>query len=232
MGLVFLSGGANPGRRLAVAASLLFAAAALSACSSSPPPYGTNEPPDALDRVREMDLRPRVPGPVSTADTGTGDARPQLYYGSGSDPAGSSGAASSPPGASNGSEGVSLNFEDAPIGAVAKVILGDILGVGYSVDPRVQGTISLSSGRPIPKSQVLFVLESALRMSNAVLVHDAGGYRIVPADDATGTGDVSRAEKGSKVEPGYGISVVPLQHISVQNVMKLVDSFATKPGAV
>ena len=44
---------------------------------------------------------------------------------------------------------------------VAKAVLGDILGVGYAVDPRVQGTISLSSGKPVPKSDLLFVLESA-----------------------------------------------------------------------
>jgi general secretion pathway protein D len=74
-----------------------------------------------------------------------------------------------------------LNFEDSPVSAVAKVILGDILGVGYSIDPRVQGTISLSSGRPVPKSEVLFVLESALHTSNAVLMHDAGAVHIVPA---------------------------------------------------
>src|SRR6202007_1443469 len=104
-------------------------------------------------------------------------------------------------------EGVSLNFEDAPIGAVAKVILGDILGVGYSVDPRVQGTVSLSSGRPIPKSDVLFVLESALKTSNAVLVHEAGGYRIVPADDAIGSGRVDRVKSSAKGHAGYGISV-------------------------
>jgi len=94
-----------------------------------------------------------------------------------------------------------LNFEDSPVSAVAKVILGDILGVGYSVDPRVQGTISLSSGRPVPKSQVLFVLESALHTSNAVLVHDAGGYHIVPADDAVGSGHVDRAGEGRNLEP-------------------------------
>jgi len=118
------------------------------------------------------------------------------------------------------------------VSAVAKVILGDILGLGYSVDPRVQGTVSLSSGRPIPKSDVLFVLESALKTSNAVLVHDAGGYRIVPADDAVGSGRVDRSASGRNVESGYGISVVPLRHVSVQTVMKLLDSFATKPGAV
>ncbi|MGB6373196.1 MAG: secretin N-terminal domain-containing protein, partial [Methylocella sp.] len=116
--------------------------------------------------------------------------------------------------------------------AVAKVILGDILGVGYSIDPRVQGTVSLSSGRPVPKSQVLFVLESALHTSNAVLVHDAGGYHIVPSDDAVGSGAVDRAGEGRNPEPGYGISVVPLQHVSVQTIAKLLESFAAKPGSI
>jgi type II secretory pathway component GspD/PulD (secretin) len=65
--------------------------------------------------------------------------------------------------------------------------------VGYAIDPRVQGTISLSSGRPVPKSQLIFILEGALRTTNAVLMHDAAGYRIVPADDAVGNGHIDRA---------------------------------------
>ncbi|MGH6830676.1 MAG: secretin N-terminal domain-containing protein, partial [Methylocella sp.] len=115
---------------------------------------------------------------------------------------------------------------------MAKVILGDILGVGYSIDPRVQGTISLSSGRPVPKSEVLFVLESALHASNAVLLHDAGGYHIVPSDDAVGSGRLDRAGEGRNPEPGYGISVVPLRHVSVQTITKLLESFAARPGSI
>ena len=42
--------------------------------------------------------------------------------------------------------GYTLNFENAPISQVAKSVLGDILGLGYVIDPRAQGTISLSSG--------------------------------------------------------------------------------------
>src|SRR5262249_42879767 len=161
-------------------------------------------------------------------DTGTGDARPQLFFG-GAEGHSDANNPPPPPGATNAGEGVTLNFEDAPVSAVAKVILGDILGVGYSIDPRVQGTVSLSSGRPVPKSDVLFILESALRMSNAVLVHDAGGYRIVPADDAVGSGRVDRPGRTSDAQPGYGISVILLKHVSVQTVMKLLDSFGTKP---
>ena len=55
---------------------------------------------------------------------------------------------------------------------MAKAILGDILGVGYTIDPRVQGTVSLSSGRAVPRKDLLFVLENALRMSGVALVRD------------------------------------------------------------
>src|ERR1700732_1448979 len=223
-------------RRPARGAALFLLASAMLAACTVPPPVGANEPPDAVDRIRAVDLQPRFPQSSPNADTGSAGNRPQLYYGSSGGQAMGPAAASPDPGTGPGastapSDGVNLNFEDSPVSAVAKVILGDILGVGYSIDPRVQGTISLSSGRPVPKSQVLFVLESALHTSNAVLVHDAGGYHIVPADDAVGSGRVDRAGEGRNPEPGYGISVVPLQHVSVQTITKLLESFAAKPGS-
>jgi general secretion pathway protein D len=87
-------------------------------------------------------------------------------------------------------EGYDLNFENVPVATLAKVILGDILGVGYTIDPRVQGTVSLASGRPVPKSDILFVLENALRLSNVALVRDVLGYRLLPIGEAIGTGQV------------------------------------------
>nr|WP_244406215.1 type II secretion system secretin GspD [Methylocella silvestris] len=205
----------------------------VAACAQTPLIGGGNEAPDAVDRVRGLDLQPRFPKSSDTVNTGVGgNDRPQLYYGSAADgaapPPGGSDSAGAGSGAGGG--GVDLNFENAPITAVAKVILGDVLGVGYAVDPRVQGTITLSSGRPVPKSRLLSVLESALRTSNAVLVNDAGGYRIIPVDDAVGNGSVDRG--GSRLEPGYGMTVVPVQHVSVQTINKLLEGFATRPGAI
>ena len=57
-------------------------------------------------------------------------------------------------------DGFDLNFENTPVATVAKVVLGDIMGVGYVIDPRAQGTISLSSGRAVAKKDLLFVLEA------------------------------------------------------------------------
>jgi general secretion pathway protein D len=211
---------------------LVFASAMLASCSSTPP-IGANEPPDSLDRVRSINLEPRTLDATGTISTGTAGNRPQVYYGSSGSQVMVDVDANSPSsGSEGGGEGITLNFEDTPVSAVAKIILGDYLGVGYAIDPRVQGTISLSSGRPVPKSQLLFVLESALRTTNAVLVHDAGGYRIVPADDAVGSGRIDRMDTHHDPEPGYGVSVVPLRHVSVQTITKLLESFATKPGSI
>ena len=129
-------------------------------------------------------------------------------------------------------EGYSLNFENTPVAAVAKVILGDILAVGYTIDPRAQGTVTLASGRPIPKKDVLFVLENALRTSNLVLVRDAGVYRIIPASEAAGSGGLDVASDGKSPEPGYGVTAIPLQHVSVQTISKLLEGFAVKAGTV
>src|ERR1700759_3360528 len=126
--------------------------------------------------------------------------------------------------------GFDLNFESAPVATVAKVVLGDILQTGYTIDPRVQGTVSLVSVRPVPKSDIIFVLENALRISGVVLVRDTSGYRLSPVGDAVGAGHVDFA--ASNPEPGYGVSVVPLQYVSAQTLLKLMDSFATKPGVV
>ena len=111
---------------------------------------------------------------------------------------------------------------------MAKVILGDVLGVGYTIDPRVQGTVTLASVRPVPKADALYVLENALRMSGVALVRDRSGYRLLPAAEA-GPGGIDRT---ASAEAGQGISVVPLRYVSAQNVFKLLDAFGVKASTV
>ncbi len=90
--------------------------------------------------------------------------------------------------------------------------------------PRVQGTVTLASVRPVPKADALYVLENALRMSGVALVRDRSGYRLLPAAEA-GPGGIDRT---ASAEAGQGISVVPLRYVSAQNVFKLLDAFGVK----
>ena len=178
------------------------------------------------DQLRAIDLSPKAPFP--TSDGGIGNPHPSaaaIYLGDTTAPV----RAATDTGADATGDGYDLNFENAPVTTVAKVILGDILGVGYIIDPRVQGTITLASGRAVSKADVLFVLENALRMSNVAMVRDRNGYRLIPAADATGSGFVDTDEA---TRAGYGISVVPLRYVSAQAMLKLLDGFGIKPNAV
>lgn len=221
-----LIGRGPSGFRLAAAVVL---AAALAACSFLPE---DRRAPGVVDQVRAIDLSPRQPTPLAQPAAPADDRQPVEYVASSTAPAvvdyGAAGGGPSNP--SRGGEGYDLNFENTPLATVAKVVLGDILGVGYIIDPRVQGNISLASGRPVPKADLLFVLESALKTANVALVRDAAGYRLVPLGEAAGTGNMDA--NAGQVEPGYGLTVVPLRYVSAQTLLPLVDSFATRGGSV
>jgi general secretion pathway protein D len=201
---------------------------------------------DFFDQIREVDLTPppqqRVKaGARITPETGL---RGTTYNGDGSiatpgnaprtgarnaepDP---TPTGSLPDGAQEKSDkGYEINFENTPVATVAKAILGDILGIGYTIDPRVQSTVSLSSGRAVPRKDLLFVLESALRMSGVALVREGQGYRLIPSTEAVATGSADWARDPTA---GYGISVIPLQYVSAQTLIKLLDNYAAKPGTV
>ena len=180
---------------------------------------------DIAEKINNLDIQPR-----QVADSGASGirqqspSRPAIYLSDGTVPPG---AALAERGGAGG--GYDLNFENAPVATVAKVILGDVLKVGYAIDPRVQGTVTLASVRPVPKADALYVLENALKMSGVSLVRDRGGsYRLIPAAEA-GPGNIDR---GDVADAGQGISVVPLRYVSAQNMFKLLDGFGVKAGAL
>jgi general secretion pathway protein D len=216
-------------RNVCAMAFVLCTVTLLASCNSATLGTATTNAPgdiDVLDKVRSLDIMPRQPEAVNASQTNVGErSRAAVYEGTVITDIPDVRAERSPTG-----NGYDLNFENTPVTTVAKVVLGDILNTGYTIDPRVQGTVSLVSVRPVPKSDIIFVLENALRLSGVVLIRDSAGYRLTPLGDAVGAGRVDSA--AASPEPGYGVSVVPLQYVSAQTIRKLMDSFATKPGSV
>jgi general secretion pathway protein D len=205
---------------------MLWSAGLLGSCNSTTVGTADSNDIDVLDKVRSLDILPRQPQQANTVTTATSPHSHAAVF-EGSEVTSVSEVRPQP--VASGS-GFDLNFENTPVATVAKVVLGDILGIGYTIDPRVQGTVSLVSVRPVAKSDIVFVLEDALRLSGVVLIRDTAGYRLTPLGDAVGAGRVDAS--ASSAEPGYGISVVPLQHVSAQTLLKLMDSFATRAGTV
>lgn len=120
-----------------------------------------------------------------------------------------------------------LNFEGADIRDVAKVIF-DTLKTNYTVDPQVQGEVTVQTSRPLTREQLLPTLETVLRMSNAVLVREGGMYRIIPAAGAVQRGNVVPKLRSGGV--GYGVRIVPLRYVSAAEMQNIIAPFLPEGG--
>lgn len=117
-----------------------------------------------------------------------------------------------------------LNFDDADLGEVAKVMLGDMLRVNYVLSPKVAGKVSLQTARPLSDDELIPTLEMLLKMNGAVLIRDKGLYRIEP--DATATINAPGARlgvPGQSLPSGYQLRVVPLRYVGVQEMQKVLE---------
>ena len=80
-------------------------------------------------------------------------------------------------------EPVTLNFVNAEIEAVARTMAA-ITGRNIVVDPRVKGTINLSTERPLAPSAAFNQFTATLRLSGFTVVDVGGLLKVVPEADA------------------------------------------------
>ncbi|MDQ3189507.1 MAG: type II secretion system protein GspD, partial [Pseudomonadota bacterium] len=80
-------------------------------------------------------------------------------------------------------DAVLLNFVNADIDAVVRAI-GQYTGRNFVIDPRVKGTLSLSTERPVTRQQAYDQLLTALRLQGFTIVQTGNVARVVPEADA------------------------------------------------
>ncbi|KRR02841.1 hypothetical protein CQ12_07170 [Bradyrhizobium jicamae] len=126
---------------------------------------------------------------------------------------------------------VVLNLASVPLQQAAKTVLGDMIGVNYVVDPRVDGVISVQTTRPVSKAEALEMFQTALVPIGAVLVQSRGTYRIAPADQAA-TGAIATGDgPADSAIAGNGIRVVSLKYVSATEVARVLEPMVPK-GAI
>ena len=97
-----------------------------------------------------------------------------------------------PIGGVNGKDGVTLNIVEASIAEAAKSILGDVLGVPYTVSDRVKGTITIQMTKAFPKTRCF----RSSKMSCAVRVRPSSCRREPTAPSGQRSGRVRSAQDG------------------------------------
>jgi general secretion pathway protein D len=110
----------------------------------------------------------------------------------------------------------SLNFDDADLGEVAKVILSDILGQNYVLSPKVTGKVTLNTTEPLSKAELLPTLEMVLGMNNAALVKDGKIYHIEPKTEALYSSTIAGDSTG------YQSRVIAVRNVAAQEIADIL----------
>lgn len=132
-----------------------------------------------------------------------------------------------------GGGNITLNFENTNLREVVKVILGDLLNANYSIDPGVQGAVTLQTSQPLSRKDLIPTLELLLRMNGAALVPQIGLYNVVPRDSAMrGMLAPQLGNSGQALPRGYSVRIVPLTYIAAGEMEKILEPFAAAGNVV
>jgi general secretion pathway protein D len=207
---------------------LCLAALALASC---------NTPSAMLDSAGQVDLTAKSPRKITNRNdgpvkTGSQAGRYEVIPGMSAADFGDGGAGDPPAGVGALDDGkFTVNVDQASLPESAKLILGETLGYNYTVDPRVQGTVTLVSNRSLSGRELISAYEAALRLAGAALIQSEGNYKIVALQEVL-DGEMGTPDLGKGVSPGYGVNAIPLRYVSPASVMELLDGFIARSGSV
>lgn len=212
--------------RLARPLVICIAAAMLASC---------NTPSAMLESSNQIDLTAKTPRKVASRNDGPAagprnvTGRYQVFpgvnaaLGDGGEP---------PPGIGAQDDGkFTVNVDQASLAESAKLILGETLGYNYTIDPRVQGTVTLVSNRPLTGRELMSAYEASLRLAGAALIQSEGNFKIVALQEVL-DGEMGTADLSTRVSAGYGVNAIPLRYVSPANIMELLDGFIARSGSV
>jgi general secretion pathway protein D len=118
---------------------------------------------------------------------------------------------------------ITLDFKDADIQEVARVILGDLLKANYAIDPDVAGAVTLQTGKPITRQALIPALEAVLEGRGARLVAYGNIYRVTrqPGIAAAAMGGIGVGP--IRIPDGAGLRVFPLEYINAEEMAKILQ---------
>lgn len=217
--------------RFASLAGLIVFCSVLAGCESAPRAPGASETPASTTGI---DQPTPLTGPVSAESApqvsgGSPLPGPEIYPGRG---VSLQTQAAQPPVAIAEGGDVVLNFVNTEVREFVDTVLGKLLGVGYVIDPRVQGTVTLQTARPVPRSSVIGVIEDVLAMNGAALVQSGDVYKVIPLETAVSAPAIlSSGAAPVRLDRGFSLHVIPLRYASATALREVVEPFIP-PGRV
>jgi general secretion pathway protein D len=115
---------------------------------------------------------------------------------------------------------VSLNYVDADIKEVVRLILGSILKVNYTIDPGFQGTVTIQTPHPIKHDALLATLQGLLEQAGGTMTFRNGMFRISDSTDESIVSPII-----SSTSPESGTQVVSLRYASARQIATVIERY-------
>lgn len=114
---------------------------------------------------------------------------------------------------------VTLNFPNADVQAVAKAVLGVMLGLEFNVAPELHTPVTLTTQRPVSRADVLRLFETSLSSANLALIVRNGVYVVLPVEQARGQAPVV----GGSDSAAFASETIALKFVASDELRRLID---------
>lgn len=135
------------------------------------------------------------------------------------------------PAAAERAESFTFAFQDAPVAQVAQEILGSALGLSFTIDPAITGTMSFRIDRRLTRAQLLEAFEAALDANEIALVRNGDSLTLTPQSKAKGSAGIRMATDGVP-RAGYQVVAVPLSYVAPSEVAKAFEAMGNGKSVV
>ena len=125
---------------------------------------------------------------------------------------------------------IDLNLKNADLVEAIRV-LAETLGLNYSIDPKVKGTVNVRASGKLSESELLSIMETLLSINNATMIKGPGNlYKIVPMEKAA-----SRAlpvYSRGEVPPGMRAQVIFLEQTPAKEMVAVLKPLLSPAGSI
>lgn len=128
-------------------------------------------------------------------------------------------------------DAVMLNFEQAPLSEVVHSILGETLDLDYVIEHPVNGEVTLRTRSPIPRDQLLPILESLLQNNGVLMIRGPNDRFFVSGSPNARSTVPSYVSADSKLA-GFSNVIIPLQYISANEMAEILKPVAPQEAFV
>jgi general secretion pathway protein D len=130
-----------------------------------------------------------------------------------------------------GEESFQLAFEALDIRAIIQSIMGDYLKESFTIHPTTAGTATIRFSRPVPKRDLIPILEMLLRQNGQVMIREEGLYKIMPASlGIRGTITPTAGAITTPLPIGYSVQIIQPKFTGAKDMQRILEPYAIEPA--